>query len=274
MNETKLAELALREYVRVPELKPTADGSFLRLSSITQCDRKQILNAMEVPTVNIGPEALNGFVAREIGNMMHAYIQEAFADHPDVHDFKSEVPVSIPACMTSGHADGTYLAESGERLVLEIKTMRNYGFRKARKEGPKEEHLLQACAYAIALDLHYIHLVYVCTDATPSRWKDVARAGDMYEWVYNIHDSLDESETPLSVVTNYFLEQHNDMAKEFLETEILPEGLTELWIRGDEDLPWECKYCSHFDICVNSTIENPLTRDDVIGIKEHYESVI
>jgi len=274
MNETQLAELALREYVRVPELKPTADGSFLRLSAITTCDRKQVLDAMQVPTVNIGPDAINGFVAREIGNMMHAYIQEAFTNHPDVHDFKFEVPVSIPTCMTSGHADGTYLAESGERLVLEIKTMRNYGFRKARREGPKEEHLLQACAYAIALDIHYIHLVYVCTDATPSRWKDVARAGDMYEWVYDIHDSLDESETPLSVVAMYFLEQHRDMAKEFLETEILPEGLTRHWIRGDEDLPWECKYCSHFDICVNSTIEDPLTRDDVIGIKEHYESVI
>ena len=188
MNETQLAELALREYVRVPELKPTADGSFLRLSAITTCDRKQVLDAMQVPTVNIGPDAINGFVAREIGNMMHAYIQEAFTNHPDVHDFKFEVPVSIPTCMTSGHADGTYLAESGERLVLEIKTMRNYGFRKARREGPKEEHLLQACAYAIALDIHYIHLVYVCTDATPSRWKDVARAGGMYEWVYDIHD--------------------------------------------------------------------------------------
>ena len=134
MSETKLAELALREYVRVPELKPTADGSFLRLSSITQCERKQVLNGMEVPTVNLGPDALNGFIAREIGTMMHAYIQEAFADHPDVHDFESEVPVSIPTCLTSGHADGVYMAESGERLLLEIKTMRNYGFRKARQE--------------------------------------------------------------------------------------------------------------------------------------------
>ena len=76
--------------------------------------------------------------------MLHSQIQEAFPNHPDVYDFEAEVPVSIPTCMTSGHADGTYLAESGERLLLEIKTMRNYGFRKARNEGPKEEHLMQA----------------------------------------------------------------------------------------------------------------------------------
>tara|TARA_R110002020_G_scaffold250344_1_gene464417 strand:- start:3997 stop:4839 length:843 start_codon:yes stop_codon:yes gene_type:complete len=273
MQPNGLAELALREHIRVPEPKPTADGSFLRISSITTCDRKQILDGMQVPTVNVGFNALNGFVAREIGNMLHGEIQQAFSTHPDIYDFEAEVPVSIPTCMTSGHTDGTYLAESGERLVLEIKTMRNYGFRKARKEGPKEEHLMQACAYAIALDIHYIHLVYVCTDATPSRWKDLARAGDMCEWVYNIHDAIEDSgDAPLSVVTTYFLEQHRDMAKEFLDTGVLPEGLTRHWTTSDDDLPWECKYCSHFDICL--TEENPLTRDVVIGIKEHYETVI
>ena len=126
----------------------------------------------------------------------------------------------------------------------------------------------------MALDLEYVHLVYMCTDATPGRWKDTARAGDMYEWVVNIHAPYEESGASLSIITTFFLEQHRNMANEFFETGILPEGLTELWVRGDEDLPWECKYCSHFDICVNSTIENPLTEADVIGIKEHYESVI
>ena len=62
------------------------------------------------------------------------------------------------------------------------------------------------------------------------------------------------------------------MAKEFLDTGVLPEGLTRHWTTSDDDLPWECKYCSHFDICL--TEENPLTRDVVIGIKEHYETVI
>ena len=274
MNETGLAELALRKHIRIPEPKPTADGSFLRLSNFTTCDRNQICDAMKVPTVNVGMNALNSFVAREIGNMLHSQIQEAFPNHPDVYDFEAEVPVSIPTCMTSGHADGTYLAESGERLLLEIKTMRNYGFRKARNEGPKEEHLMQACAYAIALDIHYIHLVYVCTDATPTRWKDTARAGDMYEWIYNVHDSLDQAGASLSTVTTYFLEQHRDMAKQFLDTGVLPEGLTRHWTTNEDDLPWECKYCSHFDICVSSSKENSLTRDDVIEIKEHYESII
>ena len=89
----------------------------------------------------------------------------------------------IVAC----NRDGVYYASPHDfGTVLEIKTMRNYGFRKARNEGPKEEHLFQACAYAIALGLTEIHLVYVCTDATPSRWKDSARAGDIVEWYYSI----------------------------------------------------------------------------------------
>ena len=64
------------------------------------------------------------------------------------------------------------------------------------------------------------------------------------------------------------------MVQEFLETEILPEGLTRHWTTNEDDLPWECKYCSHFDICVSSSVENPLTRNDVIEIKERYESTI
>ena len=178
--ETGPAQTVLEEYIRYPANKPTADGSFLRISNVTTCARKQIFDGMGLPRVEAGPNAINGFVAKEIGNTMHEHIQAAFKEH--VPDFQCEVEVSIPDCLTSGHADGVY-----NDTVLEIKTMRNYGFRKARNEGPKEEHLFQACAYALALGVTKIHLVYMCSDATPGRWKDSARAGDMVEWLSLIH---------------------------------------------------------------------------------------
>ena len=255
------AELALREYIRHPENKPTADGSFLRISNITTCDRKQVFDGMGVPRVDAGENAVNGYVAREFGNTMHNDIQQAFLANPD---FECEVPVSIPHCMTSGHADGVY-----DGKVLEIKTMRNYGFRKARREGPKEEHLFQACAYAIALGLTEIHLVYLCTDATPSRWKDGARAGDMVEWYYSIYDPIDESDTSISVATTYFLEQHAQMAKNYLASGVIPEGLRSWW--GTE-IPWECNYCPHFDICEQHGDVDMLDIIDLV-IKETDESV-
>ena len=233
------AELALRAHIRHPDNKPTADGSFLRLSSITTCDRKQMFDGMGIPRIEAGENAVNGFVAREVGNTMHDHIQQAFSNK--VPNFECEVSVSMPEVMTSGHADGVY-----DYTVLEIKTMRNYGFRKARQEGPKEEHLFQACAYALGLGLNKIHLVYVCTDATPGRWKDSARAGDMIEWLYDIHESFDESETSIAGATTYFLEEHARVARNFLTTGLLPEGLKTYWA---DEVPWECNYCSHYDIC-------------------------
>tara|TARA_E500000081_G_C6093536_1_gene333953 strand:- start:1 stop:801 length:801 start_codon:yes stop_codon:yes gene_type:complete len=256
------AELALRKYIRHPDNKPTADGSFLRISSITTCDRKQVFDGMGVPRIEAGENAVNGFVAREVGNTMHDHIQQAFKEK--AVDFECEVPVSISDCMTSGHADGVY----GGR-VLEIKTMRNYGFRKARNEGPKEEHLFQACAYALGLGLTKIHLVYVCTDATPSRWKDSARAGDIVEWVYDIYEPFDESGTSISVATTYFLEDHARMAKTYLNTGVIPEGLRSYW---ETEVPWECNYCSHYDICEQYGNVDMLDIIDLV-IKETDESV-
>jgi hypothetical protein len=218
---------------------------------------------MGVPRIDAGENAVNGYVAREIGNTMHGHIQEAFLTNPD---FQCEVPVSISNCMTSGHVDGVY-----EGKVLEIKTMRNYGFRKARNEGPKEEHLFQACAYAIALELTEIHLVYVCTDATPSRWKDGARAGDMVEWVYDIHESFNETETSITVATTYFLEQHAQMAKNYLASGRIPEGLRVYW-GAVKEIPWECNYCPYYDICEQHGNIDMLDIIDLV-IKETDESV-
>ena len=270
--ETGPAELALRESIRRPPNKPTADGSFLRISNITTCDRKQVFDGMVVPRIEAGPNAVNGFVAKEIGNTMHGHVQAAFNEK--VSNFECEVEVSIPNCLTSGHADGVYQASHDmpsrrEGTVLEIKTMRNYGFRKARNEGPKEEHLFQACAYAIATGSTKIHLVYICTDATPSRWKDSARAGDMVEWLYDIHDPFDESGTSISVATTYFLEAHARMALNYLETGVIPEGLRAWW---DAEIPWECNYCPYYDICEQHDAVDILDIIDLV-IKETDESV-
>ena len=128
----------------------------------------------------------------------------------------------------------------------------------------------------LIFDLNYletqkIHLVYICTDATPSRWKDSARAGDMVEWLYDIHDSFDESGTSISVATTYFLEQHAQMAKNYLVSGRIPEGLRLYWGTAEE-IPWECDYCPYYDICEQ---QGDIDMTDVIDlvIKETDESV-
>ena len=270
--ETGPAQSVLEEYIRHPANKPTADGSFLRISNVTTCERKQVFDGMGLARIEAGPNAVNGFVAKEIGNTMHEHVQTAFKER--VPNFECEVEVSIPECLTSGHADGIYYAShsnpsSRDGTVLEIKTMRNYGFRKARNEGPKEEHLFQACAYALAKGVTKIHLVYICTDATPSRWKDSARAGDMVEWLYDIYDSFDESGTPISTATTYFLEDHARMAKNYLTTGVIPEGLRSHWAAG---IPWECDYCPYYDVCEQQGDINIVDVIDLV-IKENDDSI-
>ena len=270
--ETGPAQNVLERYIRHPANKPTADGSFLRISNITTCTRKQVLDGMGVPRIEAGPNAVNGFVAKEIGNTMHQHVQAAFEEY--VPNFECEVEVSIPDCLTSGHADGVYSAShdnpsSREGTVLEIKTMRNYGFRKARSEGPKEEHLFQAAAYALGLGVTKIHLVYICTDATPGRWKDTARAGDMVEWLYDIHEPFDESGTSINVATTYFLEDHARMAKSYLASGVIPEGLRSYW---ETEIPWECNYCPYYDICEQHGDIDIVDVIDLV-IKETNESV-
>ena len=80
-----------------------------------------MFDGMGVARVDAGENAVNGYVAREFGNTMHNDIQQAFLANPD---FECEVPVSIPHCMTSGHAAGVYCGSTHDfGTVLEIKAM-------------------------------------------------------------------------------------------------------------------------------------------------------
>ncbi len=235
--------------------KPTADGSFLRVSSIGNCIRQQIYDGLRAPVEAGNPDtAANGLVAREIGNTLHSQVQCAMETDPVFEKFRSEVRVSFPEVMRSGHADGVYLwfhnkfgKFQGRICVVEIKTMRNFAFRKARKEGPREQHLLQAATYALGLNVHAVHMVYICTDATPGKWKDQAKAGDTIEWVYELDDRVEESGATLRTITEYVLEMEMRETITALQTGVVPLGLK--GSGGSGDTPWECGYCSYRKLC-------------------------
>lgn len=251
MQEIQSVAWALADLGVADDKKATADGSFLRASGVSSCIRKQIYDGLELPFSTFNFEnAANGLIAREIGNTLHEQIQSALEANAVVFKgFEAEVPVSLPEFMRSGHADGVYVNDSDDKIVVEIKTMRNYGFRKARREGPKEEHLLQAAAYAMGLGHNFIHMVYVCTDATPGKWKDSARAGDMVEWLIDIDDVIDQTGATLRVIANYVMSDECAQAGMALSDDVIPDGLKALWNTGDEDTPWECKYCGHYSLC-------------------------
>lgn len=271
MQEIEMAQWAIADLGMADEIKPTADGSFLRASSVGSCIRKQIYDGLQLPASTVNYDnAANGLVAREIGNTLHHQIQCALQQSELFKDFIAEVPVSLPEYMRSGHTDGIYTDNNSQRVVIEIKTMRNYGFRMARRDGPKEEHLLQAAAYAMGLEYNFIHIIYVCTDATPGKWKDSARAGDMVEWIIDIDDVVEQSGATLRQITNFVMSEEALQAGTSLATDEIPEGLRALW--NDEELPWECNYCSHRSLCEIAMGDSV---SEILKTKgEYYESAI
>ena len=127
MNVVETVHWAVADLGVADEFKATADGSFLRASSVGSCVRKQIYDGLELPSSTVNYDnAVNGLVAREIGNTLHEQIQLAMQKSLSFVDFVAEVPVSLPEYMRSGHTDGVYTNENHQRVVVEIKTMRNY----------------------------------------------------------------------------------------------------------------------------------------------------
>lgn len=101
----------------------------------------------------------------DLGTIMHLYVQENLDRLGVLKDF--EVPVSSPKYGVEGKMDGiisfigsddygNYYDE--EDMVLEIKTINDYGFKALRK--PKPEHIKQASIYGAFLGLKRICFVY------------------------------------------------------------------------------------------------------------------
>lgn len=233
------------------EYKPTADGSFLRASGIGNCLRKQMFNGLKVPYSKYGD--VNNMVAREIGNTLHDQVQQALLNYPQYKHVSIETPVELPRYMISGHADAVYTDYNNQVAVVEIKTMRNYGFRQARKnDRPQDNHLMQAVTYALGIeDCEFVHIVYICTDSTPGKWKDGARAGDMCEWLYGLDDVIDESGMTVRQMTEYILNEQYETMTTSLINNNLPVGVTN-HATNEDDMEWQCKYCDHQMFCDES----------------------
>jgi hypothetical protein len=111
---------------------------------------------------------------------------------------------------------------------------------------------MQAATYALSIDgCEFIHIVYICTDSTPGKWKDGARAGDMCEWLYGLDDVLDESGMTVRQMTEYMLTQQKDIITNSLINNELPEGVTN-HATEEDDMEWQCKYCDHQMFCDES----------------------
>lgn len=216
-------------------------------SSAGACARAVAFRVTGLEATN--PPEVDSLVNFYIGDSVHDIVQRAIvARWPNA---TTEVTGTIDDFL-SGHADVLYLAEDGEKVICEIKTVSDFAFELAtgfelksngrwRKkdrtpEGPKSEHLLQNLIYAKMHEAKYIAIVYVRKTAA----KDEPI---LHEWRF--------------VASDFDAKTHGEIARIKRIVNMVREGrLPDREYQGDiiqrpDKVKFPCGYCSYLTACVN-----------------------
>lgn len=122
------------------------------------CSRKTAMRIAGFKAAN--DISLMGAIARDIGNFLHDKVQALLTRIYEDRKFQAEVPWNDD--LISGRADGLYQNADGEAVVLEIKSMGEWGFKQALKRNePDPGHLMQAQISAVFFKAKWVHLLYI-----------------------------------------------------------------------------------------------------------------
>lgn len=222
--------------------KPTRDNTALRISDANKCERSIAFGALHIPRQR--PSAASER-AMDSGTHIHDELQAVIVDR-----FEGEIEVKAsfrPHLDLSGSADGVYTTKDGHRRVVEIKSMKEWGWRLARKEGPKLDHLLQGGLYGVApqISADDLHLVYVNKNA-----------GELLEWLIDIRkDPVDDEGRTLVDLVEQEFKRLNGILKS-LDKGVLPwrripgHGVVKDPLASKEEgAPWNCGWCPWQALC-------------------------
>jgi hypothetical protein len=123
-----------------------ADG-YWHPSGLFTCDRQAIYAFRGTPMTN--PPNEQSLRVFRMGHLVHGFVQEAIASHPDVQQVWLEVPVISDTLGVKGHADALVLFTDGTYEVIEVKSIKAAGMKYG--DLPKVAHIKQGIAYAIVL---------------------------------------------------------------------------------------------------------------------------
>lgn len=239
--------------------RPTACGTNLRGSNAYACTR-----ALALDLINYPPDHqldLESLLTFDIGQNLHELTQTALQD--TYSNVQTEVTVDLQPLGydMSGHADATYTDQDGKQVCVEIKSQSAYGFSKAvgvnqygkpskdGPEGPKLDHLAQACIYALGLDSDVVHIVYL----------NKAKGDLPAEWTFGMDDpcGLLNGLTPRDFALAEL--SRLEWVAEQVDDGMLPErSHPEFGVisnppkhksEGGKGQPWLCRYCKHNGTC-------------------------
>jgi hypothetical protein len=199
-------------------------------SEAGMCGRAIYYRIVGQPVTDTDPTS--GLLRMAVGSALHPKIAASVAARYARVLLRYEAPWREGD--VSGHADLHYLDAEGREVVCEIKTMDTFAFAHILKEGPKQEHILQANLNAVGLGARLIHLVYVNTNAkrgdSPTR-----------EFVLPVNEVAAEREmVRLGTV--------KDEADLHLPSPRITGGGLAL-DPGAKALPWQCQYCHFLQQC-------------------------
>lgn len=192
------------------------------------------------------PDSLVNFY---IGDAVHDVVQRAIVEKwPNA----TTEDGGVIGDFLVGHSDILYSAEDNERVVCEVKSTSDFGFKLAtgvklksngqwnkkdqQAEGPKREHKLQAGIYAVMHDAKYIAIVYVRKTAA----KDEPI---LWEWRFTTESLKDATEAEIERLRGIV---------ESVRGGLLPDReFNGEIIANPKSVRFPCGYCGYKKACIS-----------------------
>lgn len=148
-------------YMAVMAPARRAKGVFHPSQLLDGCERQMYYDLTGTAPSDTPPRGVDGKLQRifDLGTWHHLYVQSILYELGLLE--RAEVPVVNKEKYLSGSADGVFKPEVfGERVVLEIKTMNDFQFKKAVFK-PFDKHEFQASIYARELGIRKVLYLYI-----------------------------------------------------------------------------------------------------------------
>ena len=148
-------------YMAVMAPARRAKGVFHPSQLLDGCERQMYYDLTGTAPSDTPPRGIDGKLQRifDLGTWHHLYVQSILFELGLLE--RAEVPVVNKDKYLSGSADGVFKPEVfGERVVLEIKTMNDFQWKKAVFK-PFDKHEFQASIYARELGIRKVLYLYI-----------------------------------------------------------------------------------------------------------------
>ena len=245
------------------------EGTLWRGSWAGMCARK--VAYMTTGQEKTDPPSTADYWRMGLGSVVHELLEPAiqtWLDDDDSVAVEEEVNVEL-GLHGHGHVDLVLNSlETGEKVVLELKTINGFGYKMAveKGEGPRHSHILQGAMYARAVEADMLVIGYLSMEnISPNRAEafgidDIGRFAS--EWHYPKEQYMPLAAAEEQRLEGIALAAHADG----------PTSIPRRFAHSDPDIPfpaeiddprtgawkwgtsfgkaWQCRYCDYQSRCV------------------------